>query len=99
MDVADDERIYSRIDAAWTEWKDLDQDKHLLCPKVNDEDEEDYTSPGPTVTNVTAEEKAEKIQDAQHRRDLTIQLLLMLGLGHDMTRNWLEPWTEGIALG
>lgn len=89
-------RIYDGIAKVWTQWQPLDNVKHLLCPKVNDDDDEDYSSPGPPVTDITAEEKAQRIQDAQHRRDLTYQLALLLGIDEDMSIGWLEPWTEGI---
>ncbi|CAN8100170.1 unnamed protein product [Discula destructiva] len=95
MDDATD-RIYDDITHAYEEWKLLDPDKHLLCPKINDEDEEDYASPGPPVTAITLAEKAQRIQESQGRRNLTYELTLLLGITHDMSRGWIEPWTEAI---
>lgn len=92
----DTNRIYDDITDAYDEWKHLDTEKHLLCPKINDEDEEDYESPGPPVTKITAEEKDKRIQDAQRRRDLTYQLTLLLGITREMSSGWIEPWTDGI---
>lgn len=92
----DTDEIYDAITAAYQEWKDLDKEKHFLCPKVDDEDGEDYTSAGPPVTPITPEEKARRIQESNHRRDLTYKLTLLLGITHEMSAGWLEPWTQAI---
>lgn len=93
---SDTDEIYDDIVKRYEEWRQLGTDEHLLCPKVNDDDDEDYANPGPPVTNITAAEKAQRIQDAQHRRDLTYHLSLLLGISYEMAGGWVEPWTEGI---
>lgn len=92
----DTDRIYDRIIEVYDEWKHLGSVKHLLCPKIDDEDQEDYDSPGPPITDITAEQKEQRIQDAQHRKDLTYELTLLLGITRHMSGGWIEVWTEGI---
>lgn len=95
MDDATD-RIYDGITAAYEKWKHLDQTKHLLCPKVDEEDEEDYTSTGPPLTNISVAEREKRIRDAQERQDLTYQLSLLMGIASEMSVGWIEPWKKGI---
>lgn len=89
-------RIYDEITAAYEKWKHLDQSKHLLCPKVDDDDEEDYASSGPPLTNISVVEREERIRAAQERRELTYVLSLLMGIAVEMSVGWIEPWKKGI---
>lgn len=89
------ERLYDEITAAYEKWKQLDQVKHLLCPKVDDEDEEDYGSSGPPLTNISVAERETRIQDAQERKELTYQLSLLMGISSEMSVGWIDPWKKG----
>lgn len=88
--------LYDKVVKAFQEWEQLDGTKHYLCPKVDDEDDEDYTSPGPPITTITAEEKAQRIQDAHHRTELTYQLSLLLGIAYNQSGGLVEQWSDGI---
>lgn len=89
-------RIYDGLTEAYEKWKHLDQTKHLLCPKVNNEDEEDYASTGPPLTNISVAEREKRIQDAQERLELTYELSLLMGISSEMSVGWLEPWKKDI---
>lgn len=94
----DTNRIYDDITRSYEQWIGLPEKPHLLCPKVEDEDEEDYQSPGPPTTNITAAEKQQRIQDAQHRKELTYDLALLLGISKEQSGGWLDRWQERTEL-
>ncbi|KAJ4408860.1 DEAD-box type RNA helicase [Gnomoniopsis sp. IMI 355080] len=89
-------RLYDEITAAYEKWGHLDQIKHLFCPKIDDEDEEDYGSTGPPLTDISVAERDKRIQDAQERRELTYELSLLMGISTDMSVGWIEPWKKGV---
>lgn len=89
-------RLYDEITAAYEKWGHLDQIKHLFCPKVDDEDEEDYGSTGTPLTNISAAEREQRIQDARERRELTYELSLLMGISTEMSAGWIEPWKKGV---
>lgn len=89
-------RLYDEITAAYEKWKQLDQIKHLFCPKIDDEDEEDYGSTGPPLTNISVAERDKRIQDAQERQELSYELSLLMGISSEMSVGWIEPWKKGI---
>lgn len=91
--MADDTaRIYERILTQYMEWADFPRGPHFFCPKVDDEDDEDYNSPGPPTTDITPEEKRKRIKDAESRRDVTYELSLMLGIARDTVGDWYNDW-------
>lgn len=94
----DTSRIYEKITESYEQWAGLPEEGHLLCPKTNDEDEEDYTAPGPSTTGITLEEKQQRIQDAQRRTELTYDLSLLLGISKEQSGGWIEQWTERIEI-
>lgn len=95
----DTSRIYEKITDSYELWAGLPEEPHLLCPKVNDDDEEDYSALGPqTTTGITLEEKQHRIQDAQRRTELTYDLSLLLGISKEQAGGWIEQWTERIEL-
>ncbi|KAF3768529.1 hypothetical protein M406DRAFT_250805 [Cryphonectria parasitica EP155] len=89
-------RIYAGIQSSYAEWDDLPEDAHLLCPKVNDADDEDYQSNGPPTSGITAIEKEQRIKDAKLRKELTYDLSLLLGISKEQSGGWLDHWTERV---
>lgn len=92
----DTSRIYEGITHSYEQWAELAESPHLLCPKINDEDDEDYSSPGPPTTGITVQERQQRIQDAQRRKELTYDLSLLLGITKEQSGGWIEQWTERI---
>lgn len=90
----DTNRIYDRITGSFEEWHSLPDEVHLFCPKIDDDDEEDYQSPGPPVTEITSAEKEKRIQDVQKRKELTYNLSLLLGISKEQSGGWLHQWTD-----
>lgn len=93
----DTNRIYAKITESYEQWAGLPEELHLLCPKISDEDEEDYSDPGPqTITGITLEEKQKRMQDFEQRTELTYDLSLLLGISKEQSGGWIEQWTERI---
>lgn len=93
----DTSRIYDKITESYEQWAGLLEEPHLFCPKINDDDDEDYNDSSPqTTTGITPEEKQQRIQDAQRRTELTYDLSLLLGISKDQAGGWLKQWTERI---
>lgn len=92
----DTSRIYEKITESYEQWAGLPEEPHLLCPKINDEDEEDYSVPGHSTTGITVGEKSQRIQDSQRRTELTYDLSLLLGISKEQSGGWIEQWTERI---
>lgn len=90
----DTSRIYDNILTGFEKWAKLPQDPHLFCPKINDDDEEDYDSPGPPTTQISAEEKQQRIQSAQERKELTYDLSLLLGISKEQVGEWVDDWKQ-----
>lgn len=95
--MADDaHKIYDDITSAYEEWVQLQlhlpRGCHLLCPKIDDDDDEEYMTPGPPMTEVTAEQKEERKQNAQHRIELTYDVSLLLGISKETSGIWLDEF-------
>lgn len=96
LNMDDTHRIYENILSRYMEWADLPRGPHFFCPKVNDDDGEDYDSPGPPITDITPEEKRERIQCAQRRKALTYDLSLLLGIDQETVGDWIHDWTTRV---
>ncbi|ROV94898.1 hypothetical protein VSDG_07052 [Cytospora chrysosperma] len=85
-------RLYEGVTESYKEWVIIPAEHHLLCPKLNDEDDEDYRDPGPS--EITAEEKERRIRDAQRRVELTYDLSLLVGITEEQSSGLKEQWID-----
>ncbi|KAK7740756.1 DEAD-box type RNA helicase [Cytospora paraplurivora] len=86
-------RLYEGVTESYKEWVTIQPEHHLLCPKLSDEDDEDYRDHGPSSA-ITAEEKEQRLQDAQRRVDLTYDLSLLLGITEEQSSGLKEQWID-----
>lgn len=86
-------RIYEGVTESYKEWVTIPQEYHLLCPKLHDEDDEDYKDPGPSSA-ITAEEKEQRIQDSLRRVELTYDLSLLVGITEEQSSGLKEQWID-----
>ena len=84
--------VYTEIIAAHQELNAIPRNLHLFCPKVSDEDYEDYDNPDVESANISAHEKKTRIENAQHRLALTAWASLILGILEDEADKWLVEW-------
>ncbi|KAH7037379.1 SEN1 N terminal-domain-containing protein [Microdochium trichocladiopsis] len=88
------------IQKAFEELRAIPPEYHLCCPKVSDEDDEDYDdleSPG----DVGVEKKRQRIQDGRDRQDTLYNCALILGLQQESQGAFLTEFSEraGAVLG
>lgn len=94
----DTSRIYENISDCYQKWAKLEDGPHLFCPKVDEDDEEDYASPGPPVTEITSKEKQRRIEAARERKELTYDLALLLGISRQQVGDWVDVWTQRVEI-
>jgi len=91
--MLDPDELYSMIMDDYHKLEEIPPDLHLLCPKVSDEDTEDYEDfdePG----GITVEEKKKRIEDAKTRHDVTYRLCFLMGLAEEQASSWTEQWAK-----
>lgn len=87
------DELYSMIMDNYHKLEAIPPDLHLLCPKVDDEDLEEYgdtDEPG----GISAEEKKRRIEDAKTRHDITYRLCFLMGLSEEQASTWIEEWAK-----
>ncbi|KAH6662222.1 helicase SEN1 [Plectosphaerella plurivora] len=91
----------SRSDDLLTDWykrlEKVPESPHLLCPKVDDDDEEDYedlTTPGETIT---IEEKKQRVKDGEERLEIAYWNSLLMAYGRDGAGVWLKEWDRRVT--
>lgn len=87
------EELYSMLMEYFHKLEEIPPELHLLCPKVNDEDVEDYEDldePG----DISAEEKKKRIEDAKARHEITYRLCFLMGLSEEQAGSWMETWAQ-----
>lgn len=85
------------LDRAWEVFNALNQDLHLLCPQVDDNDEEAYDNledPGEVGIDV----KKARVDDAKRRIDLTYHISYYLGFSQDdeHVQQRVSQWQERV---
>ncbi|KAJ9155180.1 Helicase SEN1 [Pleurostoma richardsiae] len=70
----------------------VSEDAHLFCPKIKDDDLEDYSDPSEPGETIDAEEKKKRIEDARQRTENAYWFSLILGIKKDQASNWLPEW-------
>lgn len=65
---------------------------HWFCPKVSDDDVEDYyVHPDEDGEEITKEEKAKRLKDFISRRDLAYKFCLVIGVSGEQAEEW-QDW-------
>lgn len=79
------------------EWDEFPKDAHLCCPKINDDDLNDYSQfDDPYYDEITTEEKRQRVAQYEHRLQITYNLSLLMGIPADRSSSWMGEWTERV---
>lgn len=91
-------RIYDLVTDAYVAWKELEltEGQHMLCPKIGDDDDEDYVAYTLPVTAATIEDKANRTYWANKRVEQTYDASMLLGLSRSVTGDWVDKFVKGI---
>lgn len=81
--------------AKWYEkLQDIPGEHHLLCPKISDEDCENYRALDDPNSEISADEKKKRIQDGEARIEITYWNSLIFGFDKSDAGKWLEDFTH-----
>lgn len=81
--------VYAEIIASHQELERIPPEVHLFCPRVSDDDQEDYDD----VAAPDAD-KRRRMEDGQRRLQLTSWASLILGINRDQADRWLPDWIQ-----
>ena len=81
--------------ARWfEELQKIPADQHLLCPKISQDDDENYKSFDDLDSSISVEEKQARIKDADRRIEITYWNSLIFGFEKKHAGKWLEEFTS-----
>lgn len=79
----------------WFEvFQKVDQECHLLCPKLSDDDFEDYKTLSDPHSEISVEEKQKRIKDGEARIEMTYWNSLIFGYDKKDAGKWLDTFTD-----
>lgn len=78
----------------YEEFQKIDTECHLLCPKLSDEDGENYKTLSDPHSQISMEEKQKRIKDGEARIEITYWNSLIFGYDKKDAGKWLETFTN-----
>lgn len=78
------------------ELQKLPSESHLLCPKISEDDVEDYKSLDDPESAISRSEKAARIEDGKRRIEITYWNSLIFGFDKSAAGKWLDEFKERI---
>ncbi|KAG6201708.1 hypothetical protein E4U35_005641 [Claviceps purpurea] len=88
----------SELNEELAKWYDelqkLPPDCHLLCPKIDSDDFENYKAIDDAETTISAEEKRQRIEQSHRRIEITYWNSLIFGFDKSAAGKWLEEFKE-----
>jgi senataxin len=86
--------------AKWyEELQKLPSDCHLLCPKVDSDDHEDYSVLDDPESAITVEDKKQRIEDGNRRIEITYWNSLIFGFEKSEAGKWAEEFKDRLETG
>ncbi len=73
--------------------QEIPLERHLLCPKISDEDGENYKTDDPG-SEISADEKKKRIQDGEKRIEITYWNSLIFGFDKSDAGKWLDDFSQ-----
>lgn len=74
--------VHNVLDAGFAKLRDIPPNLHLFCPRISADDDEIYEDPD-AISNISADEKQQRIDDGHARLDLMYNCSLILGLSRE----------------
>ncbi|KAH6607189.1 helicase sen1, partial [Trichoderma cornu-damae] len=78
----------------YEELQQIPSEVHLLCPRIGDDDDENYKSLDDPYSKISTEEKQSRIQKSKQRIEITYWNSLIFGFNKQDAGKWLEEFTE-----
>ncbi len=76
------------------EFQAIPPERHLLCPRISDDDGENYRSLDDPDSTITREEKEKRIAAGNSRIDITYWNSLIFGFDRKDAVKWLGEFTK-----
>ncbi|KAK6225032.1 helicase Sen1 [Colletotrichum tabaci] len=86
------------LEESYRKFAHIPPQHHLLCPKVDEDDFEDYEDLNTAGETITALEKQERVQQWKERLDTVYWTSLLLAYGKDKAGIWLDDWGTRVAI-
>ncbi|KAK1506408.1 helicase sen1 [Colletotrichum costaricense] len=86
------------LEQSYRKFTQIPPDFHLLCPKVDEDDFEDYDDLNTDGEDITALEKKERVEKWKERLDIAYWTSLLLAYGKDKAGVWLDAWGSRMAI-
>lgn len=93
----DGDKVEDLLEYWYKKFRDVPEEAHLLCPKVDEDDEEDYDEPNQPGVDITAEQKQQRIRDGEERVRITYWTGLLMAYGKDKAGVWLQSWADRMS--
>jgi len=82
------------MDKSWKDFAKIPAKLHPLCPKIDDDDAEDYDAPDDAPSELSSEERQQRIQDGKERVKIAYWASLVLSSPKDKSGARLVKWVE-----
>jgi len=86
------EEIYDEIIRSHQDLEKIPPKLHLFCPKVHEDDDEDYAAADEPGHAITIQEKQARIADAKDRLQKASWTSLILGIKEEQASRWRPEW-------
>ncbi|PTB45036.1 hypothetical protein M441DRAFT_129272 [Trichoderma asperellum CBS 433.97] len=77
----------------YEEFQQIPAEVHLLCPRISDEDDENYKNLDDPDSRISTEEKNSRIQKSKERIEITYWNSLIFGFDKEEAGKWLQDFT------
>jgi senataxin len=75
----------------------IPETKHLLCPKVDDDDSEDYSNLSASLGDITFEEKKKRVEEGKERLEIASWNSILFGYDRDKAGVWLTYYSDRMS--
>jgi senataxin len=89
---SDESSIQDLLGHWYAQFEAIDENVHLVCPRVNDDDDEDYSTLDDAGSHISREEKERRLGQGMERIKITYWTALILGYDARKTGDWLPTF-------
>lgn len=86
-----------RLQKWFNEWLLIPQEAHMLCPRISNDDDEDYNSPTTPNSGISAEEKKKRIVDGDKRIEITYWVSVIFGYDEKLAGKSLTDYATRLT--
>lgn len=90
------EEVWAALASHHRAFEEIPEQLHLFCPKVDDDDYEDYDNSEKPGDLISAEEKRTRIKVAVERQQVAYSISLLLGISAAEADHWIRQWKDRV---